>query len=122
MGAACLLLAFYARAGALRMSMVMDVKTHQSRSTFEPSREHPGEDWFYLTQANDDVEYEMRLNMSGQQEQAQKGRTNVSEVPGVTDGVSGYKRARIETFGNEVSLVIETKLVRKKNKDGKVRS
>lgn len=118
-GAACLLLAFCAHAGALRMSLMMDVKTHQSRSTFEPSRDHPDEDWFYLTQATEDVEYEMRLNMSGQKEQAQKGRTQVSEVPGVTEGVSGYKRARIETFGNEVSLVIETKLVRKKKQEGK---
>jgi hypothetical protein len=43
----------------------------------------------------------------------------VGEVPGVTDGVSGYKRARIETFGNDVTLVIETKLVRQKKKEGK---
>ena len=33
--------------------------------------------------------------------------------------MTGYKRAKLETFGNEVTLVIETKLVRKKQKDGK---
>jgi hypothetical protein len=99
--------------------MMMDVKTHLSRATFEPSRDHPGEEWLYLTQASEDVEYEFRLSMTGQKEQFQKGRTNVEEIPGVTEGVSGYKRARVETFGNEVALVIETKLVRKKKKDGK---
>lgn len=103
----------------MRMALMMDVKTHQSRATFEPSRDHPGEEWLYLTQAHGDVEFEMRLSMTGQKEQVQKGRTNVDEVPGVTEGVTGYKRAKVETFGNEVTLVIETKLVRKKTKDGK---
>jgi hypothetical protein len=106
-------------AKTMRMALMMDVKTHQSRATFEPSKNHPGEEWLYLTQAHDDVEFEMRLNMSGQKEQVQKGRTNVDEVPGVTEGVTGYRRAKVETFGNEVTLVIETKLVRKKQKDGK---
>lgn len=101
------------------MSLMMDVKNHLSRATFEPSNDHPGEEWLYLTQAHDDVEFEMWFNMSGQKEQVQKGRTNVDEVPGVTEGVRGYKRARVETFGNEVTLIIETKLVRKKQQDGK---
>jgi len=108
-----------ASAETMRMGLMMDVKNHQSRATFEPSKDHPGEEWLYLTQAHDDVEFEMRLSMSGQKEQVQKGRTNVDEVPGVTEGVSGYKRAKVETFGNEVTLIIETKLVRKKQKDGK---
>jgi hypothetical protein len=118
--AACVVLACRsAPANTMRMGLVMDVKTHQSRATFEPSKDHPEEEWLYLTQGHDDVEFEMRLSMSGQKEQVQKGRTNVDEVPGVTEGVTGYKRAKVETFGNEVTLVIETKLVRKKQKDGK---
>ena len=108
-----------AAAKTMRMALMMDVKTHQSRATFEPSKDHPGEEWLYLTQAHDDVEFEMRLHMSGQKAQVQKGRTNVDEVPGVTKGVTGYKRAMVETFGNEATLVIETKLARKKQKDGK---
>jgi hypothetical protein len=108
-----------APAKTMRMSMMMDVKNHQSRATFEPSKNHPGEEWLYLTRAHDDVEFEMRLKMSGQKEQVQKGRTNVDEIPGVTEGVTGYKRAKVETFGNEVALIVETKLVRKKKQDGK---
>lgn len=34
-------------------------------------------------------------------------------------GVIGYKRAKVEMFGNEVTLVIETKLVRNKKQDDK---
>jgi hypothetical protein len=118
--AACVMLACSAApAKTMRMALMMDVKSHQSRATFEPSNDHPGEEWLYLTQAHDDVEFEMRINMSGQKEQVQKGRTDVDEVPGVTEGVTGYKRAKVEIFGNEVTLVIETKLVRKKMKDGK---
>ncbi|HWI56669.1 MAG TPA: hypothetical protein VNZ22_05550 [Bacillota bacterium] len=118
--AACVVLAcFSALANTMRMALLMDVKNHQSRATFEPSKDHPGEEWLYLTQAHDDVEFEMRLSMSGQKEQVQKGRTNVDEVPGVTQGVTGYKRAKVETFGNEPTLIIETKLVRKKQQDGK---
>jgi hypothetical protein len=101
------------------MGLMMDVKNHQSRATFEVSKDQPDEEWLYLTQARDDVEFEMRLSMSGQQEQVQKGRANVDEVPGITEGVTGYKRAKVETFGNEATLLIETKLVRKKNQDGK---
>ncbi len=108
-----------ASAGTMRIALMMDVKNHESRATFEPSKDHPGEEWRYLTQAHDDVEFEMRLNMSGQKEQVQKGRTSVHEIPGVTEGVTGYKRAKVETFGNEVTLIVETKLVRKKQKDGK---
>lgn len=118
---AAFVIALYCSAPAktVRMSVMMDVKTHQSRATFEPSKDHPTEEWLYLSQANNDVEFEMRLSMSGQQEQVQKGRTNVEEIPGVTEGVTGYKRAKVDIFGKEVTLVIETKLVRKKNKDGK---
>jgi hypothetical protein len=108
-----------APAETMRMALKFDMKKHQSRATFEPSTDHPGEEWFYLTQAHDDVEFEMRFSMSGQKEQVQKGRTSVGEIPGVTEGVTGYKRAKVETFGDEVTLVIETKLVRKKKKDGK---
>ena len=108
-----------ASAEKMRMALVRDVKTHQSRSTFEPSKDHPDEDWLYLTAAHDDIEYYMRMSMSGQKDVVQKGRTDVSEVPGVTEGVSGYKRARLETFGNDLTLVIETKLTRKKKKDNK---
>jgi hypothetical protein len=103
----------------MRISAMFDVKTHESRATFEPSKEHPGEDWLYLTQAHEDVELEMRFSMTGQEKKVTKGRTKVSEIPGVTEGVSGYKRAKLETFGSEVTLVIETKLVRKKQKEGK---
>lgn len=118
--AACVGLAcFCVSAKTMRMALMMDVKNHQSRATFEVSKDHPNEDWLYLTQAHDDVEFEMRLNMTGQKEVVQKGRTNVDEVPGVTEGVTGYKRAKVETFGNEVTLVIETKLLRKKTKEGK---
>jgi hypothetical protein len=108
-----------ARAEKIRLALVMDVKTHQSRSTFDLSKDHPGEDWLYLTAAHDDIEFNMRMSISGQKDVVQKGRTEVSEVPGVTEGVSGYKRARLEPFGNEVTLVIETKLTRKKKKDDK---
>jgi hypothetical protein len=118
--AACVVLAgSSAPAKTMRMALMMDVKNHQSRATFEPSKDHPDEEWLYLTQAHDDVEFEMRLNMSGQKEQVQKGRTDVDEVPGVTEGVTGYKRAKLETFGYEVTLIIETKLVRNKKQDGK---
>ncbi|HWQ93120.1 MAG TPA: hypothetical protein VN673_15705 [Clostridia bacterium] len=113
------MLAATATAEKMNMSMSIDVKIHQSRSTFEPSKEHPGEEWLYLTQGEDDIEFDLRMRMSGQNDVVQKGRTKVSTVPGVTEGVSGYKRAKIETFGNEVTLVIETKLTRKKQKDGK---
>jgi hypothetical protein len=112
-------LAIPANAGKMRIAVVMDVKMHQSRCTFEPSKDHPGEGWLYLTASHDDIEFDMHLSMTGQKDIAQKGRTNVDEVPGVTEGVTGYKRARLETFGNEVTLVIETKLTRKKQKDGK---
>jgi len=116
----CLLIAgLSAPAKSMRMALMMDVKKHQSRATFEASKEHPDREWLYLTQAHDDVEFEMRLNMTGQEEQVQKGRTDVVEIPGVTAGVSGYKRAKAETFGNEVALVIETKLVRTKKQSGK---
>jgi hypothetical protein len=110
---------FGAPAKTMRLALMMDVKNHQSRATFEPSKDHPGEEWLYLTQARDDVEFEMRFNMNGQGEQVQKGRTNAEEVPGVTEGVTGYKRAKVETFGKEVTLVIETKLVRNKKEKGK---
>ncbi len=105
------------RAETFSMAMALDMKVHQSRATFEPSRQHPDEDWLYLTRAHDDVETAMRVSMSGQKDMTQKGRATVSEVPGVTEGVSGYKRAKIETFGREATLVIETKLTRKKKKD-----
>jgi hypothetical protein len=118
--AVCVVLAYsLAPAKTMRMALMMDVKNHQSRATFEPSKDHPGEEWLYLTQAHDDIEFEMRFSMSGQKEQVQKGRTDVDEVPGVTGGVTGYKRAKLETFGNEMTLVIETKLVSKKKQDGK---
>lgn len=119
LASACVFLTFCGQAGTMRIGMLMDVKQHQSRMTFEPSKEHAGEDWLYLTRNSEDVEFEMRLHMSGQKEQVQKGRAKAGEVPGVTEGVSGYKRARVETFGNEPTLVIETKLVRTKKKDGK---
>lgn len=105
-------------AGTMRIAMVMDVKNRQSRATFDRSREHPDEEWLYLTQAREDVEFDVRLSMSGQKEQVKKGRTAVSEVPGVSEGVTGYKRAKLETFGNETTLVIETKIAREKKKDG----
>lgn len=108
-----------AAAGTMRIAMVMDVKTHQSRATFGTSREHADEEWLYLTQAREDVEIDVRLSMSGQKEQVKKGRTTVEEVPGVTPGVTGYKRAKLETFGNETTLIIESKFAREKTKDGK---
>lgn len=117
--ALCMMVAVTVQAGTMRISAMFDLKTYESRATFEPSKEHPGEDWLYLTQAQDDVEFEMEFNMTGQKKQQAKGRKKVSEVPGVTEGITGYKRAKLETFGNEVTLVIETKLVRKKQKDGK---
>lgn len=107
-----------APAGTIRMALMMDVSNHQSRSTFEPSKDLSDQEWLYLTQAHADVEFETRLSMSGMKEQAHKGRTNVQEVPGVTEGVTGYKRAKVETFGNGVNLIIDTKLVRKKQRDG----
>src|SRR5512133_3033377 len=91
-----LLAGISAPAKTMRMAMMMEVKNHQSRATFEPSKDHLGEEWLYLTQAHDDVEFEMRISMSGQKQQVQKGRTNVDEVPGVTEGVTGYKRAKVE--------------------------
>ena len=111
-------LATPAWAEKLSMAVAMDLKIHQSRATFEPGKDHSGEDWFYLTTANDDVEVAMRMKVSGEKELSQKGRTTVREVPGVSEGVSGYKRARVETFGKEITLVIETKLTRLKKKDG----
>ncbi len=119
LAASVVLACFCASAKTMRIALMMDVKKHQSRAIFEPCKEHPGEEWLYLTQAHDDVEFEMRLNMTGQKEQVQKGRTSVDEVPGVTEGVTGYKRAKVETFGNEVTLIIETKLMRQKKQDGK---
>ena len=60
-------------AGSMRISAMFDVKTHESRATFEPSKEHPGEDWLYLTQAYDDVEFEMHLDMTGQKKTGDEG-------------------------------------------------
>lgn len=111
-------LATPAWAEKLSMAVAMDLKIFQSRATFEPSKDHPGEDWLYLTKATDDVEVAMRMQVSGEKAMDHKGRSTVSEVPGVSEGVSGYKRARVETFGKEVTLVIETKLTRMKKKDG----
>jgi hypothetical protein len=108
----------FAQAGGMRMSAALDVKVHKAQFTFERSTDRPGEGWLYLTRGVQDVEFDLRLKMSGEDPVVQKGRSEANEVPGVTAGVTGFKRARLETFGKDVTLVVETDIVRTKQKDG----